>query len=79
MKYGYIALLIGVMTACSAGPGKERVAQRDDPSKGIICTTEVPIGSSLREKRCTTPEEREADRRKAEHQMVIQPGTGNAR
>lgn len=79
MKHGYIALLVGLMAACSASPPKEGVAQKDDPSKGIICTREIPTGSTLRVKRCTTPEEREAERRQSEHQMVIQPGAGNAR
>jgi hypothetical protein len=67
------------LAACATDPAQQTRPTRDDPSKGIICTYDVPTGSSLREKKCTTPEEREAERRQSEHQMVIQPAAGNAR
>jgi len=80
-KFGCAALLVGSLAACAVDPSKQAAARptKDDPSKGIICTYEVPTGSSLRERKCTTPEEREAQRRQSEHQVVIQPGAGNAR
>lgn len=60
---------IATMAGCASNPNsgaRERDAQTDDPSKGIICTVSVPTGSMLKEKRCTTPEQREAERREAE-------------
>lgn len=82
MKYGYMLLLTGMLVACATDPSKVATtdsAMKDDPSKGIICTNVVPVGSSLREKKCTTPEQREAQRRQSEHQNVITPAPGNAR
>lgn len=71
------------LAACATDPSQKAANKakpmEDDPSKGIICTYEVPTGSSLREKKCTTPEQREAQRRQSEHQMVVQPMPGNAR
>jgi hypothetical protein len=82
VKTVYPILLLS-LAACASGPeqqaGNNTRPTRDDPSKGIICTYEVPTGSSLRERKCTTPEERETQRRQSEHQMVIQPAAGNAR
>lgn len=81
MKAVYSILLLG-LTACASDPAQQAAnarPTRDDPEKGIICTYSVPTGSSLREKKCTTPQEREDERRKSEHQMVVQPMPGNAR
>ena len=81
MKALYSILLLG-LTACASDPTQQAANAKptqDDPSKGIICTYSVPTGSSLREKKCTTPEQREDERRKSEHQMVVQPAAGNAR
>jgi hypothetical protein len=78
---GFCPIVLLGLAACATDPGQQTSARptRDDPSKGIICTYDVPTGSSLREKKCTTPEERETERRQSEHQIVIQPAPGNAR
>jgi len=82
-RLGYLALLIAMTVSCASDPSQQSTNRerftKDDPSKGIICTNEVPIGSSLRERKCTTPEQREAQRRDSEHKVVIEPGRGNAR
>ena len=81
-KYLSLILLAGVMVACATDPQKVAANQtpmHDDPSKGIICTKEKPIGSIVEVKRCTTPEQRADQARQAEAQMVIEPGRGNAR
>jgi hypothetical protein len=78
LRFGLLALLMSALTACASDPSKHAATKRptrDDPSKGIICTNEVPTGSMLREKKCTTPEEREAQRRDSEHRVVIEPGS----
>lgn len=72
-----LAFVIAPLAACTVS--SEQAVMRDDPSKGIICTYEVPTGSTLRERKCTTPEQREAQRRQSEHQVVLEPGAGNAR
>ena len=77
MKHCVMILLAVSLAACASGAPKK--AMEDDPSKGIICTSAIPTGSTIRERKCTTPEEREAQRRQAEHQIVIQPAPGNAR
>ena len=65
MKTGIIVLAFAFATACTSNPSgggaAARTAQVDDPEKGIICTYEKPTGSFLREKKCTTPEQREAE------------------
>ena len=77
MKLIVTALLLASLAACTVS--SEQAVMRDDPSKGIICTYEVPTGSSLRERKCTTPEQRAAQRQQSEHQVVTQPAAGNAR
>ena len=84
VKFGLVAIAALFAAACTSNPSSssataEKTAQESDPSKGIICTYSVPTGSSLREKKCTTPEQREDERRQSEHQMVVQPASGNAR
>jgi hypothetical protein len=78
----YLVLLMGIV-ACTSDPAKQAATSqrptRDDPSKGIICTNRVPTGSSLREKKCTTPEQRELERQQAQHQTVIQSAPGSPR
>ena len=86
MKYGFVALAaasIGLFTACSSTPstktGNSNAAlSEEDIKKGMVCTYEVPIGSNLREKRCTTFEQREAQRRQIE-QLQVSPPPGSAR
>ncbi len=80
MKIGIIFLLVGIATACSSNPSgttsaSAKTAQADDPNTGIICTYEKPVGSFLKEKRCTTPAEREGARR----QQDVLMDTRNAR
>jgi hypothetical protein len=72
-----ITLLLSSLAACTVS--SEQAVMRDDPSQGIICTYEVPTGSTLRERKCTTPEQRAAQRQQSEHQVVTEPGAGNAR
>ena len=86
MKYGFVVLAaasIGLFTACSSTPstktGNSNAAlSEEDIKKGMVCTYEVPIGSNLREKRCTTFEQREAQRRQSE-QLQVSPPPGSAR
>jgi hypothetical protein len=78
MKKGLLVILAALLAACSSSPSQE-TATKSDPSKGIICTYAVPTGSSLRERKCTTPEQRALERAQSEHQTVIQPAAGNAR
>jgi hypothetical protein len=77
VKALYSILLLG-LTACATQQSANKPTE-DDPSTGVICTYSVPTGSSLREKKCTTPQEREDQRRQSEHQTVVQPMPGNAR
>ena len=79
MRAFVCALAIVVMTGCAAKSQRKTAAQGSDPSTGVICTYEVPTGSSIRERKCTTPEERADARRQSEHQVYIEPGSGNAR
>ena len=67
MKAGFLSLALILVAGCSSNPSADgsataKAAQADDPGKGIICTYEKPTGSFLKEKRCTTPEQREAER-----------------
>ena len=39
-------------------------AKADDSKDGVICTYEKPTGSFLKEKKCTTAAEREAERQR---------------
>jgi hypothetical protein len=72
MKISILFLLFGLV-ACSSDPSKPapasgQVAQTDDAKKaddakrGVVCTYERPVGSLLKEKKCTTAAEREAAR-----------------
>ena len=77
-----LMVLMGLAACASDSVQQSARAERptrDDPSKGIICTNHVPTGSSLREKKCTTPEQRELARQQAEHQVLIQPPPGSPR
>jgi hypothetical protein len=67
VKLGFSVALLVLLAACSSNPSTDggatvKTAQESDPSKGIICTYERTTDSFLKEKRCTTPEQREADR-----------------
>ena len=68
------AVLAYLFAGCTASdPSKQAsTPMHDDPSKGIVCTYSVPTGSALKEKKCTTPEQREQQRRETEHQIQIQ-------
>ena len=80
MKSGILIAALTVLAACSSNPSGSsqdaKVAQNDDPSKGIVCTTERPTGSFLKEKRCTTAQEREADRRQQGTLMDVRNDSG---
>lgn len=71
------AVLAYVFAGCTASdPSKQAsTPMHDDPSKGIICTYTVPTGSALKEKKCTTPEQREQQRRENDVQIQIQSTT----
>ncbi len=78
----FVVMLMGLAGCASDSVQQTAKAERptrDDPSKGIICTNRVPTGSSLREKKCTTPEQRELERQQSEHQVLIQPPPGSPR
>jgi hypothetical protein len=77
-KTGMLVISMALLAACSTTT-KQETATQSDPSNGVICTYEVPTGSSLRERKCTTPEQRALERSQSEHQTVIQPAAGNAR
>lgn len=87
MKSAFVALAavstLGLFTACSSTQSSKTgnssaAMSEEDVKKGKICTYEVPVGSSLREKRCTTFEQREAQRRQGE-QLQATPPPGSAR
>jgi|SoiMethySBSTD1v2_1073268.scaffolds.fasta_scaffold254381_3 hypothetical protein len=61
MRVGVLVLAITLVTACSSDPYKATSAKADD--EGLICAKSVPTGSALPEVRCTTAQERAADRR----------------
>ncbi len=82
MKYlapGLAFIAAASLAGCATNSSQRAGMQESDPSNGIICTHNVPTGSSIRERTCTTPEQREAQRRQAEHQIVLEPAKGNAR
>jgi hypothetical protein len=56
-----LVLAMSVLTGCATIPDTPRTAEADE--EGVICTTSVPTGSFLPEKRCTTAAERDAARR----------------
>jgi len=72
MKYIYLVLLAAVMVACASEPATKTASSgtaaptKPDESNGVICTKEAPAGSIMRKTVCTTPEEREAARRRVE-------------
>lgn len=72
MKHGYLVLLMGLLFACASDPpkptasGGTAAATEPESTTGVICRKEAPSGSIVRKKVCTTPEEREANRRRAE-------------
>ena len=70
MRIGFLIIAIG-MVACSSNPsqstgGTGKTAQAKEGDPGVICTYERPTDSYFREKKCTTPEQRELARREAE-------------
>lgn len=76
MKTAFLILLLCATTACSSNPSGSsaagnKVAQTNEPSDGVICTYERSTDSFLRERRCTTPEQREAERLQRETQMDV--------
>jgi hypothetical protein len=71
VKYGFVMLMAAALTACVSDPLPQTA--RADPQEGIMCTNDVPVGSILRQRKCTTAAERELERRQSEHMIVIQP------
>jgi hypothetical protein len=71
MKHGQLALLATLLVGCASEPATKpaasetAVAGRAD-ANGVICRKEAPSGSIVRKQVCTTPEEREAARRRGE-------------
>lgn len=61
MRVGLLVLSMSLVTACATTPKTPRTSQADE--QGLVCTTSVPTGSFLPEKRCTTAAERAAARR----------------
>ena len=78
MKYVFAAMGSIVLVGCTASPS-EKLSRDIDESKGVICTNEIPTGSSIRERKCTTAQERDDQRRQSDLQVVVEPGRGNAR
>jgi len=78
MRFGFVVLFI-LLAACASTPpdaakteSAARTAQKataSDNDKGIVCVKETPVGSMLPQKRCTTPDEREQQRRDTEKAM----------
>lgn len=73
MRIGFLLLAVCAF-ACSSNPsqgtgGAAKTAQAQEGQEGVICKTERPTGSFLKEKKCTTPEQREAERRQQETLM----------
>jgi hypothetical protein len=70
MKNAFIIVLTALLTACASGPSASgdtaRTPQHDDPSKGIVCHEVQETGTAFAKTKCTTPEQREAERRNAE-------------
>ena len=68
--------LTTTLAACASNPSgstseSAHLAQTSDPSKGIVCVTERPTNSFLKETTCTTRQEREANRRQQELLMDV--------
>lgn len=76
-RYVCFVALLSAFAGCASDPAGQTANNQkptqSDPSKGIICTYEVPTGSTLREKKCTTPEQRIDQARDAEHQILVTP------
>jgi hypothetical protein len=62
-------LLLAALAGCAAVP-RTPTARAGDA--GVVCTNSVPVGSVLREYKCTTAEDRERERRQSDHQIVIE-------
>ena len=74
LKVLCLTSLVAAIGGCETDPNKQASKPtQSDPSKGIICTYEVPTGSTLRERKCTTPEQREAERAQSDHQIQVDP------
>jgi hypothetical protein len=76
MKVGFL-VLAACMVACSSNPSQgtgdaQKTAQVQEGQEGVVCTTERPTGSFLKEKKCTTPQQREVERRQQETLMELQ-------
>jgi Flp pilus assembly protein CpaB len=84
MKYLLVVLFTGLLAACSSDPSKTPSVSHDakpavseaDAKKGVVCTYEVPVGSMIRQKKCTTLEERERELRLYEQQLPTAPAPG---
>lgn len=65
------------ITGCASIQPESETALAEDLSRGIYCTYETTLGSSVRHKRCTTPEQREAELGQAQ-EMLNRPALGSA-
>jgi hypothetical protein len=74
-------LAAALMTACSSTPsnGTSAAAKTasSDAEKGVICTYEKPTGSFLKEKRCTTAAQRQAERDQQNTLMDVRSGSNS--
>jgi hypothetical protein len=61
MRVGLLLLSMTMVTACATRPETPRTAEANE--EGLVCTTTVPTGSFLPERRCTTAAERADERR----------------
>jgi hypothetical protein len=51
-----------IVAGCTTTPEAPATAQANE--EGLVCTTSVPTGSFLPERRCTTADERAAERQR---------------
>jgi hypothetical protein len=80
MKTRFVNLVFivvaGTMAACASNPTSSvpentQLAQASNYGEGVICTTERSMDSFIKEKKCTTLQEREAKRRQQEVLMDV--------
>ena len=76
-----IALMaVLILSACSSTPSgggnqTAKTAQATDAQKGVVCTYERPVGSIMKEKRCTSRQQRDEARQQNEGLMDVRDGT----
>jgi hypothetical protein len=72
MKLLVGALAIVTLAACAVPEERRTSNVEAATADGVICTYEVPVGSSIRQRKCTTAEERADQTRQSAHQIVIE-------